>query len=153
MSDQTHPRPHQHPTMIPPFMGKMMVALMLGALAIAGFARLTDQPLSATPPVSEVVESRDFVLRADQSGQIIVLNPMGEAVAHLGEDQGGFIAGVARVIERERTKARVPLNAPVQVARHENGRLSINDPSTGWSADLMGFGADNARAFARLLAQ
>jgi hypothetical protein len=35
--------------------------------------------------------------------------------------------------------------------RHENGRLGIADPATGWSADLMGFGLDNARAFARLL--
>jgi hypothetical protein len=38
------------------------------------------------------------------------------------------------------------------VRQHENGRLSIHDPSTGWRADLMGFGADNAAAFAKLLA-
>jgi hypothetical protein len=31
--------------------------------------------------------------------------------------------------------------------------MAITDPSTGWSADLMGFGADNASAFARLLAK
>ena len=30
-------------------------------------------------------------------------------------------------------------------------RLSIHDPTTDWRADLMGFGADNARAFAKLL--
>ena len=28
---------------------------------------------------------------------------------------------------------------------------SIHDPTTDWRADLMGFGADNARAFAKLL--
>jgi hypothetical protein len=29
--------------------------------------------------------------------------------------------------------------------------VSLHDPSTDWSADLMGFGADNTRAFATLL--
>jgi len=41
----------------------------------------------------------------------------------------------------------------VALVAYDTGRISIHDPSTGWSADLMGFGADNARAFARLLAQ
>ncbi|KNG93756.1 photosynthetic complex assembly protein PuhC [Pseudaestuariivita atlantica] len=145
-------RSHDTPV-IPPFMGKAMLGLVLGALVVASYARLTDRPLSATPPVSEVAMSRDVILRADQSGRIIVLDPMGSAIAHLDEAKGGFIAGVARVLQRERTKAGTDLNGPVTVSRHENGRLSITDPSTGWSADLMGFGADNARAFARLLAQ
>lgn len=138
--------------MIPPFMGKALIALVFGALVVTAFARWTDQPLSATPPVSEVVQSRDLILRADQSGKIIVLDTMGSAVAHLDETQGGFIAGVARVLERERANEGIALNGPVTLARHKNGRLSITDPSTGWSADLMGFGADNAKAFARLLA-
>jgi hypothetical protein len=41
----------------------------------------------------------------------------------------------------------------VELMRHENGRFTISDPSTGWRADLMGFGRDNARAFAKLLAE
>jgi hypothetical protein len=39
----------------------------------------------------------------------------------------------------------------VIVRARENNRLEIFDPSTGWGADLMGFGADNSAAFARLL--
>ena len=36
-------------------------------------------------------------------------------------------------------------------ALRENGRMSLTDPATGWSAELMGFGADNTRSFAKLL--
>ena len=47
----------------------------------------------------------------------------------------------------------VALTGPLTLVRYDNGRIAIHDPSTGWSADLMGFGIDNAKAFARLLAQ
>jgi putative photosynthetic complex assembly protein len=87
------------------------------------------------------------------SGAATVRNLDGTLVADLTPDKGGFISGVWRVIQRERTKHRVALDGPVTLIRKDNGRVSIQDPSTGWSADLMGFGADNARAFARLLAQ
>jgi len=47
----------------------------------------------------------------------------------------------------------VELDAPIEVIWRENGRISVYDPSTAWQADLMGFGADNSRAFAMLLAK
>src|SRR6056300_1692045 len=46
-----------------------------------------------------------------------------------------------------------PIDAPVIIRWRENNRLSVFDPQTEWQADLMGFGADNARAFATLLAK
>ena len=77
----------------------------------------------------------------------------GTLIADLNPKEGGFISGVWRVIQRERTKHRVALSGPLTLVRYDNGRIAIPDPSTGWSADLMGFGIDNAKAFARLLAQ
>ena len=44
-------------------------------------------------------------------------------------------------------------NLPVKIIWRDNNRISIFDPVTNWQADLMGFGADNARAFAELLAK
>ena len=70
----------------------------------------------------------------------------------LGEE-GGFVSGVARADDQERRKQGVELNTPVEVIWRENGRISVYDPSTAWQADLMGFGADNSRAFAMLLAK
>lgn len=158
---QTDTHPAKHPTMkhprdkelIPRIMMRMVLVLMLSVLTIVSYARLTDRPLIATPPEAETVNSREVLLSGDMSGTATIRELDGTVIADLTPDEGGFISGVWRVIQRERTKNRVPLDGPVTLIRKDNGRVSILDPSTGWSADLMGFGADNARAFARLLAQ
>lgn len=158
---QTDTHPAKHPTMkhprdkelIPRIMMRMVLVLMLSVLAIVSYARLTDRPLIATPPEAETVNSREVLLSGDMSGTATIRELDGTVIADLTPDEGGFISGVWRVIQRERTKNRVPLDGPVTLIRKDNGRVSIADPSTGWSADLMGFGADNARAFARLLVQ
>ena len=49
--------------------------------------------------------------------------------------------------------ARAAPAAPVTLARHQNGRLSLSDPETGWSVELTNFGSDNEAAFAALLPQ
>lgn len=154
MSDQAAPPIRSEAdTLIPKVLVRAMLALVLSALAITVFATLTNRPLEATPPVSEVVRERVLILGGgdDLSGAVKVLDGHGSLVADLSPEQGGFIAGVHRVILRERIKARLPADGPVLLRAHKNGRMAIHDPSTGWSADLMGFGADNAKAFARLL--
>lgn len=140
------------PELIPPFVGRLLIILLLSALAVVTWARLTDQPLIATKPDSAVLEERLFRFEADMAGAVRVMDADGALLADLPPEQGGFISGVGRVIARERTKNRVALDGPVLLMRHENGRYSLRDPSTGWEVDLMGFGLDNARAFARLLA-
>jgi len=139
--------------LIPRFMARAMLALVLASLVIVTIARLTDRPLIATPPNGNVMVERKILLSGDMSGAATVRGLDGALIADLTPEEGGFISGVWRVILRERTKHRVALDAPVTILRQDNGRISIQDPSTGWSADLMGFGADNARAFAKLLTQ
>lgn len=140
--------------MLPRVLIRGMIALVLAALAIASFASFTGRPLASQPPVAAVVADASFLLISDGvSGAVEVRLADGTVLSRLGPEEGGFIAGVHRVILRERTKHRVALEGPVTVQAFENGRMAIHDPSTGWGADLMGFGADNAGAFARLLAQ
>ena len=136
---------------IPRVLLRAMLALVLASSALVVYARLTDRPLIATPPESPVVAERVIFLDGDMAGSARVLDAAGSLIADLPPEQGGFISGVYRVLLRERTKHRVALEGPVILRRTENGRVAIFDPSTGWSADLMGFGTDNARAFARLL--
>ncbi|MEL7202780.1 MAG: photosynthetic complex assembly protein PuhC [Pseudomonadota bacterium] len=139
--------------MIPKVLIRAMLALVLATLAIATFARVTDRPLVSTPPVSPVKAEASLILEADAtSGSATVLWPDGSVLVELAPQDGGFIAGVNRVIVRERTKHRVAQGAPILLQAFENGRMAITDPETGWSADLMGFGETNAAAFARLLA-
>jgi len=138
---------------IPRVLVRAMLALVLTCLALVGYARMTDRPLIATPPPGAIVTSRDIVLSGDMAGRATVRAPDGALIADLSPEKGGFVSGVYRVIVHERNKHGVALDAPVTLLRRDTGRIEIHDPTTGWRADLMGFGADNARAFARLLAQ
>lgn len=139
--------------MLPRVLIRGVMALILATLAIATYARITDRPLESTPPLAPLAAEAQLVLTSDGvSGAVQVFDPTGALVADLDAETGGFIAGVHRVILRERTKHRVALDGPVTLQAYENGRMALIDPSTGWRADLMGFGADNASAFARLLA-
>jgi len=138
---------------IPRAMVRTMFVLVVLCLALVSYARLTDRPLIATPPPGEVVKSRQMVLSGDMSGRATVRTPDGSLISELSAEQGGFISGVYRVLVYERKQHDVALDAPVTLLQRDTGRLEIHDPTTGWHADLMGFGADNARAFARLLAK
>ena len=80
-----------------------------------------------------------------------MLDANGSLLADFAADKGGFVAGVDRVVTRERSKSGANTAAPVLLRLREGNRLSIYDPETNWSAELMGFGADNLRTFARLL--
>lgn len=139
--------------LVPRVMVRVMTGLCVLILAIVTIARLTDQPLSATPPGGEIAQTREVILSGDMSGAASVHSADGSLIAEYTGDEGGFISGVWRVIRRERMKSDVALEAPVTLIRYRSGRISIVDPMTGWSADLMGFGVDNAKAFGRLLAQ
>lgn len=151
----THPAARRKPQdkeLVPRFMARAMLILCLTVLAVVTWARLTDRPLVATPPAGQIVTERAIVLSGDMAGRATVTAPDGTLIAELTPQEGGFVSGVYRVILRERTKHGVAPDAPLALRRRDTGRLEIYDPTTGWSADLMGFGADNAKAFARLLA-
>ena len=137
--------------LIPRVLGRALTALVLICLALVAMARLTDRPLEATPPVLPVVAERMIILSGDMSGAARVLDANGQVIAELTPEQGGFVSGVYRVLVRERTKHGVALDAPVRLVRTQGNRVAIYDDTTGWSADLMGFGLTNTRAFARLL--
>lgn len=139
--------------LVPRVMARAMLILCLSVLALVTVARITDRPVSSMPPAGEIAMERTILLSGDLSGAATVRTPEGAVLVELSPEEGGFISGVWRVIRRERVKSRVGLDGPVKLIRYDSGRISIFDPSTGWGADLMGFGADNARAFGRLLAQ
>ena len=153
MSDTSqHPRlRHKEDELVPVFMVRAMFALVVVCLVLVSAARITGRPLEATPPDTPIVTQRAIFLSGDTSGAATVLDANGTVLARLSGEQGGFIAGVERVIDRERAKIGADPNGPVFLQLREGNRLSISDPATGWTADLMGFGATNFRSFARLL--
>jgi putative photosynthetic complex assembly protein len=138
---------------VPRLMVRAMLVLVLSCLALTTWFVLTRQPLESTPPISPLKAQRMLSLESDMTGAVRVMDGNGALLVDLAPEQGGFIAGVHRVILYERSRARLPDAGPVLLQAYENGRMAIIDPATGWRADLMGFGTDNAGAFAKLLAK
>lgn len=137
--------------MIPAVLLRAMLALVLASLAMVTFARVTHMPLVANPTGEAVAKSRAIVLSGDTSGAARVTTPDGTLVADLDAGHGGFVAGIYRAVARERLLAGVDPAAPVQLVLFKDGLLALKDDKTGWHVDLIGFGADNTRVFARLL--
>ena len=139
--------------LVPRALVRALFILVMTCLALVTWATFTDRPLESTPPAGPILAERMIFLDGDMSGSARVLDETGTVIADLGPEEGGFVSGVKRVLDRERAKHNVPLDGPVALQLREGNRLSLTDPSTGWSAELMGFGITNTRAFARLLVQ
>lgn len=137
--------------LIPRIFLRLAIALVLGILALVTVFRLTDQPLQAVPDLGPVLQERAVVIETERDGATRVLEADGRLIVALAPNEGGFINGMERVIARQRLKQGLPNAGPVVVRLSEGDRLSIFDPATGWSTELSSYGADNLRAFARLL--
>ena len=141
--------------MVPTLLVQAMGVMCLCALLIVAYARLTDRPLEAMPALGDevpVAAERLVVLTADpQTGAAQVHGADGTLIADLDPTEGGFVAGVHRALAFERNRQGVDPSAPIRLVRYETGQLSLRDPETGWRAELIGFGATNAAAFAALI--
>ncbi|RAP43089.1 hypothetical protein BYZ73_02635 [Rhodovulum viride] len=147
-----HTGPYNHGEKIPPILIKGMFGVALFALILVTYARLTDRPLDALPDAgAPVAVERQIVIDAKIDGSAKIYDTEGNQVFEFAPNEGGFVAGVWRALELKRKQAGVALDAPVRLVRFKDGRISLYDDQTGWRAELVGFGADNTAAFARLL--
>jgi putative photosynthetic complex assembly protein len=139
---------------IPRVLVRAMFGVCLASLLIVSYARLTDRPLEATPPDVAIVKSRTVFLHGDMNGSATVLDQTGSLVASFDPTKGGFVAGMWRVLDRERGKIGLDAaSGPVELRRYADGRLGLFDPMTGWKVEIVGFGRDNAATFASILDQ
>ena len=138
--------------LIPRVLLRAVAILLLLVLSMVTWARITGQPPTAMPPEGPVAQERRLLIFGDITGAARVLDTDGALVADLGPTEGGFIAGVARSLTLKRRQAGADPTAPVLLIRYADGRLALKDDLTGWRAELIGFGKDNAAAFAKLLA-
>lgn len=140
--------------MIPTILIRAMFVLCICVLLIVSYARLTDRPLEAMPPsVAEVpvVHERAIRIFGQMDGSARVLDVDGSVIATLSSEEGGFVAGISRVLERERGAVGLDASEPIRLVRFSDGRIGLRDDYTDFRAELFGFGADNEAVFARLL--
>ncbi|NNK79229.1 MAG: pullulanase [Litoreibacter sp.] len=137
--------------MIPTLLLRALLALVLICLGIAVFASVSGRPLEAMPPNLEVVEERQIQIFADLSGSARVLDASGTVIADFSPEEGGFVSGIGRVLERERAKVGLAGSMPVRLIKYSNGRLALRDDFTPWRAELQGFGQTNEATFHKIL--
>jgi putative photosynthetic complex assembly protein len=140
--------------MVPTILVRAMFVLCLCVLIIVTYARLTDRPLSAMPPSEAEVPAlyeRTIRIFGQMDGSARVLDANGMLIADFGPEEGGFVAGIYRVLERERGAVGLDASEPIRLVRFSDGRIGLRDDYTDFRAELFGFGADNEAVFARLL--
>jgi putative photosynthetic complex assembly protein len=125
-------------------------SLVVASLLFVGVARLTGYG-PAKPPVSSIVQASDLRFEDRTDGAVLVYATDGRLVDTLPPGTNGFVRGVLRGLVRERRADRIGSQPPFRLTRWADGRLSLDDPSTGRHVDLEVFGPTNAGAFADIL--
>jgi putative photosynthetic complex assembly protein len=125
--------------------------LVCGSLILVGVARLTGYA-PAKPPASAIIQSQElrFADRAD-GAVLVYASEKDVLVDTLPPGTNGFVRGVLRGLVRERRADHIGSTPPFRLTRWADGRLSLDDPSTGRHVDLEVFGPTNAGAFAEIL--
>lgn len=137
--------------LVPRVLIRAMFGFVLIVLLLVSFARITDRPLEAKPIDGPIAQEKSIIILGTMAGAAKVVDVNGTLIADLSPAEGGFIAGVWRSLNHERSKSGANPIAPVRLVRFEDGRLALFDDTTDFRVELIGFGADNAAAFARLL--
>jgi putative photosynthetic complex assembly protein len=151
MTLQINPTTPRNPErdMIPPGLLRAMGALILLSLAIVSFSVLTGREHEGRPAISAVTSERTIMLIGGGAKAVKVLDENGAVLADL--PHGGFVTVIQNALETTRRRHGIDPALPVRLVRYENGRFAVEDPLTGWSAELYAFGSDNKAAFERLL--
>ena len=137
--------------MVPRFLVQAMFALMAASLAIVAYAQWFDVPNKGVLVEAPIVQSLDIVMIGDRTGIYTVTTLDGTQIASSADHKAGFLGVMGRVIDRERHVHDLPINAPIEVVRRENGNIAILDDTTNLRVELIGYGKDNVAAFAKLL--
>lgn len=123
----------------------LVLSLVLAGAGRRGIGRTA---LAESPTVA--VRELRFADRRD--GGIDVFDGRdGRVVSLVPPATNGFLRGVLRGLARERRRSDIGAEIPFRLVRTADGRLSLDDPSTGRRVALEVFGQDNYQIFADLL--
>lgn len=133
-------------------------APLIGAAILVGVALFSVAAMrlmgvdADKPEESQIVNSRELRFADRPDGGIDVFDgTTNKTIEQLAPGTNGFIRGTLRTFARERHRQGVGETIPVRLVALADGRLRLEDPTTGRYVGLEAFGETNAGAFARLL--
>jgi putative photosynthetic complex assembly protein len=138
-----------HP--IPPAALWALLGLVVFSLLAVVLAQSLGYKAGQIPP-GNIVEQRDLRFSDSDAGLVHIWDAGQDVmVGSIEPGSENFIRGVLRSFARERRSLGISSHEPFRLARHADGRLTIEDTSTGRLIDLQAFGPTNFGAFERLL--
>ncbi len=109
---------------------------------------------STAPPPAASVAARDLRFEDRADGAVTILDARdGRQVDVAAAGTNGFLRATMRGLARQRALQGVEDKAdvPFRLTAWSDGRVTLDDPSTGRHVELEAFGRTNEEAFARLL--
>ncbi len=109
---------------------------------------------SSAPPAAASLAARDLRFEDRADGAVAILDARdGRQVDVAAAGTNGFLRATMRGLARERVLRGVEgrSGAPFRLTAWSDGRVTLDDPSTGRHVELEAFGHTNEEAFARLL--
>ena len=125
----------------------LVVISLLAVIVAQAVGYKADEPLP-----DSIIEHRDLRFSDGTGGVVYVWDDASDLMlVALQPGTENFIRGVLRGLARERRSHALDREIPFRIARHANGRLTLEDLATNRRIDLQAFGATNAGSFERLL--
>lgn len=127
----------------------VVIAVLLAVMAAIGLAARF-LPHGGKPPAASPVRTADLVMRDQPDGSIVVVTAGGQPVTTIERNTDAFVRVVLSGLVQERRREGSP-TVPFHLTRWSDGRLTIDDTTTGRLIELEAFGKTNEEAFGRLL--
>jgi putative photosynthetic complex assembly protein len=140
----------QNPDNFPRFALYAAAGIMSFALVAAVVGRVTGMGDSVV--TGKPVVARDLIFADRGDGAVVITNADDHHLLTVMTGQNGFLRGTLRGMARARRSDDVGPAAPFRLTAWSDGRLTLDDPSTGRHIELEAFGPDNVAVFARILA-
>ncbi len=143
--------PPSHDPTVPRFMLIATAILLIGVIAVAALSRQGVIGRGGEAPIAAPEQSRALFFKDRSQGGIAVISAeTGEVVAVVAPGEGGFLRGVVRGLVGERKQRDITAATPFDLNRYADGRVTLSDPMTGRSIELVSFGETNMAVFTRL---
>jgi putative photosynthetic complex assembly protein len=146
-------RPIAIPPARSPLPRMLVVAVALAMATAFGAALIGPKAVGGltVPPAGQVVAERTlrFTDRPDKAVEVTEATT-GQVLA-VFEGEQGFLRGMLRSMARARRMRDIPGAEPLRLTAWGDGRITLDDPSTGEHLELEAFGPTNVAVFTALL--
>jgi putative photosynthetic complex assembly protein len=125
---------------------------MIGlTLVLVILVRVSGADISQMPPPKPVLFRELKFVDLPDGGVAVYDSHRAEPIQVLPPGSNGFVRATMRNLAHERRRNGIGAATPFQLAASADGRLILEDPTTGRRIDLEAFGATNAAVFAGFL--